>query len=462
MNKLYTLFLIVIFGLSHLPAEAAKPKWVKKRPSDREYFIGIGMAYKNEASGLDYAKKARADALKELASEIEVNVSANSLLRQFEDNYAFRETFESEIATSTAGNLTGYEVQTWENKKEYWVMMRLNKEQYRRRKQLDLEMAKKKAASFLLEARQHLENIEITAALGAYFKAIESLEDHLKEDLTYRTIDGNINLGIDIMNDLRQLFSKISVTPVNPTYKVSFSKTMEAPLTARVEYFSPAGRKVPVHNFPVRFQFTQGKGILQEKAVSDPRGEVKSYIQKLESPLKKQKVTAKFDHTALLQEENKDANSPLVGFFLPEGTVPSATFDIELQKSDAWFTAVEHVFGSPEIRQPFANQLKSELNETFFNFTPSAESASYIVETDVNFRKGEIKEGTGYTVYVVFADLYFSIISAETGTEIFSDTVTGIKGMRPGSYQYALKEAREKLLKKFREEIYPQLESLNL
>jgi hypothetical protein len=40
--------------------------------------------------------------------------------------------------------------------------------------------------------------------------------------------------------------------------------------------------------------------------------------------------------------------------------------------------------------------------------------------------------------------------------------VTGIKGMRPGSYQYALKEAREKLLKKFREEIYPQLESLNL
>lgn len=235
---------------------------------------------------------------------------------------------------------------------------------------------------------------------------------------------------------------------------------MEAPLTARVEYLSPAGQKVPVHSFPVQFEFTLGKGILQEKAVSDPGGEVKSYLQKIESSLKKQKVTVKFDHTALLQEE--DINSPLVGFFLPEGSIPAATFDIELQKSDAWFTAVEQIFGTPAISQPFANLLKSELNETFFNFTPSAESASYIVETDVNFRKGEIKEGTGYTVYLVFADLYFSIISAETGTEIFSDTVTGIKGMRPGSYQYALKEAREKLLKKFREEIYPQLESLNL
>lgn len=459
MARFYTILSLVIFLLCTITAEAGKPKWVKKRPSDRDFYIGIGMAYKTENSGLDYAKKARADALKEMASEIEVNVSGNSLMRQFEDNYNFRETFESEIATSAEEKLTGYEVITWENRREYWVLMKLNKEQYQHRKRLDLEMAKKKAASYLLEAREMTERLQITAALGAYFKAIEALEDHLKEDLSYRSIEGNINFGSDIIQDLRYLFSKISITPVHPNYKVSFSKTMEKPLKAIVEFYAPAGRKVPVRNFPVHYQFIQGEGLLQEKATSNPGGEVDSYIQKLESSLKKQQVEVAFDHTVLLKEEN--IKSPLVKFFLPEETIPAAKFNIELQKSDAWLAASETVFGQNTHQKLFSNQLKSHLNETFFNFTQTADKASYIIEVNANFTKGDIKEGNGYTVYLVFADLYISVISADTKTEIFSETITGVKGMRPGSFDYAMKEARQKLLEKFKKEVYPQLEALN-
>ncbi|WP_462318258.1 LPP20 family lipoprotein [Marinilabilia sp.] len=459
MTRLYSFLTIAVFLLSTLSAEAGKPRWVKKRPSDRNFYIGIGMAYKKESSGLDYAKKARADALKEMASEIEVNVSANSLMRQFEDNFNFRETFESEISTSAEENLAGYEVKTWENRREYWVLMKLSKEQYQRRKRLDLEMAKKKAASYLLEARRMIERMEITAALGAYFKAIESLENHLKEDLTYRSIDGNINFGSDIMQDLRYLFSKISITPVNPNYQVSFSKSMEKPLKAKVEYYSSTGRKVPVRSFPVHYKFIQGQGLLQEKATSNPGGEVNSYIQKLESSLKKQQVEVAFDHTVLLQEEN--IQSPLVKFFLPEETIPTARFNIELQKSNAWLTASELVFGKATPQKLFSNQLKSHLNETFFNFTQTPDNAPYIIEVNANFKKGDIKEGNGYTVYLVYADLYISVISAETKTEIFSETISGVKGMRPGSFDYALKEARQKLLERFEKEVYPQLEALN-
>ncbi len=459
MTRLYTAPIILILLIVALTAEAAKPKWVKNRPSQRDYYIGIGMAYKVKDSGLNYAKKARANALKEMASEIEVNVSSNSLLHQFEENYAFRETFESEIATSAEENLIGYEVNTWENKREYWVFMRLNKEQYMRRKRQDLEMAKKKAASFLLDARKQLNEIEITAALASYFKAIESLEHHLKDDLTYKSIDGNINFGTDIMQDLRHFFSQISITPLNPDYQVAFSKNPENPLMAKVEYFTPQGKIVPIPNFPVKFEFTDGKGILQESVTSNPGGEMSSYIQKFESSRKKQQVLASFDHTVLLQKENIE--SPLVNFFLPSETIPSAVFNIELQKSDAWFSASEQIFGSASARQPFANQLKSHLNETFFNFTHSPENASYIVELQTDFRKGDIKEGTGYSVYLVFADLYISISSATTKTEIFSGSLTGIKGMRPGDYNYALKEASQKLLVRFREEIYPQMETLN-
>lgn len=459
MARFYTLLIIALLAFSNLSTEAAKPKWVKKRPSERASYIGIGMAYKDQSSGLDYAKKARADALNELASEIEVSVSSNSLLRQFEDNYAFRETFESEIATSAKENLSGYDVQTWENKNQYWVMMRLNKEHYKRRKQQDLEMAKKRAASHLLDARESVKDIEITAALASYFKAIESLEHHLKEDLTYRSIDGNINFGTDIIQDLRQLFAQISITPLNPDYHVSFSKTMESPLTAKVEYFTQDGRKVPVRNFPVNFKFTRGDGLLQEKCTTNPDGKTSSYIQKLESSRKKQQVTVTFDHSVLLKKEN--IKSPLVAFFLPTETIPRSHFNIELQKSKAWFKANEQIFEATAKREPFSSQLKSQLNETFFNFTHSPENAVYMVEVDVNFNKGEIKEGSGYAVFLVFADLQISVSSIESQTEIFSGTISGVKGMRSGNYNYALKEAQQKLLDRFKKEIYPQLEVLN-
>ncbi len=450
-------FVLLFAGITTL--QAAKPKWVKKRPSEKEYYIGIGMTYKNQALGLDYAKKARADALKEMASEIEVNVSSNSLMRKFEDNYEFRETFESEISTSAEENLTGYEVQTWENKREYWVLMRLNKNEYQRRKDLDLNMAKKRAASFLLEARLLKEKQDISASLAAYFKAIESLQHHLKDDLTYRSVNGNINFGSDIMQDLRDIFTKISVTPENPDYNISFSRSMERPLKVKVEYYPSSGRKIPVHNFPLHFYFSEGSGILQEKVVTNRGGDAASYIQKLESSRKKQQVITTFDHSVLLQKENIE--SPLVAFFLPEETIPQARFNIELQKSTAWFTASERILGDPAPTTPFSKHLKSQLNETFFNFTLAPEQAKYQVVVNVDFRKGEIKKGNGYQVYLVFADLFISVISAETQTEIFTGTLSEIKGMRPGSYDQALKEARAKLLEQFKQEIYPQLEALN-
>ncbi|WP_234408467.1 hypothetical protein [Marinilabilia salmonicolor] len=62
MARKILLITVVLFLTSALASQAAKPKWVKKRPSEREYYIGIGMAYKNGHTGLDYAKKARAEA----------------------------------------------------------------------------------------------------------------------------------------------------------------------------------------------------------------------------------------------------------------------------------------------------------------------------------------------------------------------------------------------------------------
>ncbi len=457
MKTLLPLFFLLFMAFAAVDvADAAKPKWVKKRPSEKDYYTGMGMAYKTGQQSHDYARQARSKAFKELASEIEVTVSAHSLLRQFEDNYAFQETFRSETATSIEQNLKGYEVQTWENKREYWVMLRLSKADYLRKKQQDLEMAKRTAASWLNSAHQHLQEQEVTPALASYFKAIQALEHHLDEDLTFRNAGETVNFGTLIMQELQDLFSKITITPQRPDHFVEFSKNMELPLIINVRYLN----HVPVKDFPLKFGFSMGEGLLQNQPATNAEGEAHCYIQKLVSRRKKQEVTATFDYSSLLKREN--VNSPLVAFFIPLENVPRAGISIELGKTKAEFTAHETIFESLAFDAPFANQLKSELNDLFFNFSSQPGDAEYLVKLNTIFKKGEIKTGAGYTVYLVYADLYLSIISTQNNTEIFNEAILNEKGMRPGSYDYALKEARQKLLERFNREIVPKMEVIDL
>jgi hypothetical protein len=58
--------------------------------------------------------------------------------------------------------------------------------------------------------------------------------------------------------------------------------------------------------------------------------------------------------------------------------------------------------------------------------------------------------------------MHLSVVSSKQETEIFSDGFLEVKGMRPGSYEYALKEARDKLLTRFQQEILPRLEEVDM
>ena len=49
-----------------------------------------------------------------------------------ESNFEFKEEYEAKINTSVQETLEGYEVLTWEDKNEYWVMTRLSKDKYKR------------------------------------------------------------------------------------------------------------------------------------------------------------------------------------------------------------------------------------------------------------------------------------------------------------------------------------------
>ncbi len=437
-----------------------KPSWVKQRPSDTQFYIGRAMSPKVDGQ-LNYRTEARNKALKEMSSEIKVNISSNSILRQFENNYQVKEEFEASTHQSVQATLEGYEVLSWENKKEYWVMVRLNKDSYAMRQKQKLDYAKKMCTAYYYDAQKAVDRGDIYEGLLFYVKAIKTIKPHVNEDLTYHDIDGSLNLGSDIFSGIQNAFRKINLTTNQSVYTLQFSKEMQVPLTLNASYIDTKGDLQALANLPLRYSFTKGEGEITTLGTTNYAGSATCDITRLISKRKSQQIKAEFDLDSFLNKETEEDKILLSAFFHEE-YLPVAFFNIEVQKSSAYLVIDEVVYGKQASNPIFANMMRSELAQSYFNITDQKDTADFIVTINANFIADGERKGSGYSVFIVFADFHISITDNKSHMEIFAEGFNGLRGMQPGSFDYALKNVREKARQKIVADIFPKMEKVNL
>ena len=140
ISKQFILFLLLSLIFS------SQPDWVKKRPINNSYFIGIGISSINLSR--NYIQSAKNDALSDLSSEISVTISSELIDILTEKSGLSQEEVVSEIRSSTKADLEGFElVDTWEDEYEYWVYYRLSKAKY----QANIELKRQNAISLSLD-----------------------------------------------------------------------------------------------------------------------------------------------------------------------------------------------------------------------------------------------------------------------------------------------------------------------
>jgi len=172
--------LLLLFLISTVYTK--QPDWVLKRPIDNSYFIGIGIAIKSNSR--EYIQSAKNNALSDLSSEISVNISSEFVDIMIERSGMSEEETRSEIQASTKSDLEGYElVDTWENKKEYWVYYRLSKELYEEQKRLKRENAINLSLDLITNAKEKESNWEaqgvtINAAIEYYIQALKPIQNY--------------------------------------------------------------------------------------------------------------------------------------------------------------------------------------------------------------------------------------------------------------------------------------------
>ncbi|TRX72439.1 LPP20 family lipoprotein [Carboxylicivirga sp. M1479] len=464
MKKLtnITLLAITAFLLLSFGAEAKKkPAWVKQRPSDSSYYMGIASVPKY-GSAVEYRQMARGAALKQMSSEIKVNISSNSVLQKIETDSEYKEAYESKIQASVEQTLEGYEVLTWENRKEYWVMTRLSKQKYATAQKMKLDKAKMMAGSYLSDAKKAIANYDAFSALNYLAKGAISLQDHLEDDLTYKTVDGTYNVGTEIFSTIQDVFRRIELSPVQSKYQIQFSKKMEIPIGLNASFIGVNGDKRPLSGFPLTYNFTKGEGVLSSQSKTNNQGYTSVSITRLISKRKMQEITASFDFSHVAESETDEEVLRLLQIFFPEKQMPTVGIAIEVLKSKAYLLSEEKVFGNLDDKGAFTAMVKTELNENFFTFTTNMEEADFVVKINSNFISGDERKGDGYSVFTVFADFSIAIKDVNSQTEVFADNLTGIRGMRPGNFEYALKDTRLKLIEAFKKNIEPRLEQVDM
>jgi hypothetical protein len=456
-----SLLVIFLLGCSAQSGMAKRrpPKWVNERPVTSEYYIGIAVASKDAA---DYMKIAKNQALQDLCSEISVHISANSVLQQFENNIEFKEEFQANVRTSLIQSIEGYEIAgSWDNKRgnQYWVYYRLSKSKYELQKRLRLNKAKKVAQTYFEQAKESEKQLDIYSALNYYAKSIDAIKNHLDEDLSVMTFNGNVNLGTDIYNSIQDIYKRTEIIPSTKAIKIDISSSLSDPLLFKAIWHGNNGTKT-LSNLPLKVRFTKGEGVITDQIKTDNSGYASSQLVKVTSRQKLQEIQARIDLNGILEKENE--NHELNAMFFTVGSAPKGKIILNVDRLKAYLNFSEKIFGKNSKRQILKNNLKKELSDSFFSFTNSKDQAKVILDIKTNVTKGEIKEGRNYKVYIVYLDCFFSLTDAKSGMEIFNEAIYEVKGMKPISYDYAVREAYENAVDEIHNTIIPKLNQLDL
>lgn len=237
-----------------LPPAPNRPDWVTQKPALANYYNGIGVERTDRA---DYQRLAKDKALEDLASEINIQVQANTVLSQQELGNTLREYYRSDIRTKTLSQLQDFElVETWSDGRHYWTYYRLSKEAYAQQQQQLRADAKRLAVWHIKMARFQETNAACMAAFTNYLQALEALSAFLHEPLIALVEDNEEVLSTYALSGLQRVLQALSVA------EQQISQHPGQPLVLRLLYQAKAAVGIPVK-------------VNQTASLSNQRGELR-------------------------------------------------------------------------------------------------------------------------------------------------------------------------------------------
>jgi hypothetical protein len=371
------LFLVISCTASRKTKQEEKtdlrPDWVKQRPVVSGEYIGIGMSVKSY--GADFRESARKNALADMSSQIEVNISVNSLLHTISTDTRYQQEFRSLTKTTTQLQLEGYEIAgTWESPTEYWMYYRMPVSAYQESRRNRIQAARAQSLDLLRKGDELKRTGAVPAAMGYYTRALDQLKPFLNESLQADYDGKQIFLANEILKSINESIRNLSFKVDPGKIQVVTSKGINVPIRIEVR-FNEGGFPI-VPGLPIKADFTKGDGVLAGTLVTNPSGICELRLTGLATADAAQEIVIKPDIEKMMVKEPSSKiwfnmadtrQAPIVP--LPLQVMTPLVF-VDTKESN-----LDQTLPSPRMA-PFIQQ---ELSRSGIRFTEDLAAADFIL-----------------------------------------------------------------------------------
>lgn len=421
------------------------PEWVKKKPTSNIYYIGIGYADKTSEN---YLETAKANALRDLTSEIIVKVSSVSQLHTVETNDDYQEKFDDQIKNITRSSLQDYEkVDTWEDTDKYWVYYRISKTTYKMQRKQAFDQAVKNAKMMYENGQKFEAQNDVYRALLNYMRAMVALQPFLGDAIEVEYNGKSMQLVNQLYTKCVNLLSDVKFEALNDgKISAKYGKLVDIPLEAKVTYKNSN----LVKSLPVTYSFAKGSGNISDAStVTNSEGVSKATLNNLTSADKVQKIEAKIDFKNIL---GADSTGILVFNYIGGLPEPKTSFDLGLKSMRIYIHSDEYLFDEKLDINEVQPIVKNYLKDHGINFTTKKDQAEYILNIKAKTKKGT-QAGNMASAYL---DVIITLIDSESGDEVYAKAQKKIKGVK-FDFENAAYDAYNKSQSKLKSDILPDL-----
>lgn len=440
------LIILIIFQIHTLFAKRA-PEWVKSRPISKEFYIGIGHAAKVKGSN-DHIEMATSEALKNLASEITVNITGEVVSSMIEKSGMLEEELKSKIRSTTEAELEGYElVEQWQDKKEYWIYYRLSKVKYKVAREEKINKAINLSLDLFSQAKKSEQNKEINKALLQYLQALKPIEKFIGETLKAGYNGTTIYLNNEIYLSIQTILSNIELKTLKKSFEAKRNKAVRQPLQVEAIYYDTD--QISISNLPIRFSFKRGEGDLIKSAKTNMNGVASSKVSKVISSEKMQIISAELDIYKMI---NQDSTSFVFQNILKTFPLPSARMILNVTGLLIFIESEEINLGEELKILHIEPKIKDSFSAKGFSFSDDMSKADIYITIKARTREGSEL----YGMYSIFVDATVSALEMSSGEEIYKNAFNNVAGQGISMEKAGLK-AFENIAEKIANSIVPKI-----
>ncbi len=403
-------------------AQSKKPSWIEQRPVTPFYYIGIGSAPK-EGNEADYRQAAKDNALQDLSSEIQVNISSAFIHNLTEKSGIVEEDVKSQVRSSTKASLEGYEAAgTWEDENTYWVYYRLSKDVYKQKRDERRESARKLALDLYKKAGQKTAALDPASALRMYVQAVGAMQEFLAEPLKAKMMGKTVILQNEIFSALQEVLAALELNSSKTRLSAKSSQALKEPLLVTATFRDKSGTAHKVNGLPLNFSFVRGKGTLVSYLETNSQGIARCQVSRIGAGDKLQIIQAQ----VAIKQMQPEKFSALAQNIINNLSIPQIRFILNVSGLTVFVDASEKNLGRDTGMLVVEPRLKTAMADKGFTFTDDMSKADILIDLKAASRKG----AQVYNLYSAFADVNISVTDLRTGQEIYKKALSNIKGIQ--------------------------------